>query len=160
MGQLGCRSPVTPESDAILFILNGIRRESFHERRVGGKTWEGQLCAQSLNVPAHRYYIKFRETWPILHGMPNLYFCQPHAKNQGMLRAVLSTEECDRVIGSKSVIYVGEQFPAPVNDAADSQDFAVLRVAPGETSRRWRSGYYRSNSDLADLNEALRKLER
>ena len=22
--------------------------------------------------------------------MPNIYFCQPHAKNQGMLRAVLS----------------------------------------------------------------------
>lgn len=93
-------------------------------------------------------------------GMPNLYFCQPHAKNQGMLRAVLSVEECDRVITPKSVTYVGEQFPAPINDAPDSQDFAVLRVAPGETSRRWRLGYYRSNSDLADLNEALRKLER
>ena len=92
--------------------------------------------------------------------MPNLYFCQPHAKNQGMLRAVLSLEECDRVIAPKSAIYVGEQFPAPVNDAPDSRDFAVLKVAPGETNRSWRPGYYRSNLDLADLNEALRKLER
>jgi len=92
--------------------------------------------------------------------MPNLYFCQPHARNQGMLRAVLSMEECDRVIAPKSVTYIGEQFPAPVNDASDSLDFAVLKVAPNETSRSWRPGYYRSNSNLADLNEALRKLER
>lgn len=92
--------------------------------------------------------------------MPNLYFCQPHAKNQGMLRAVLSIEECDRVIAPKSVTYVGDQFPAPVNDATDSPDFAVLRVAPSEKNRSWRPGYYRSDSDLGDLNEALRKLER
>jgi hypothetical protein len=77
-----------------------------------------------------------------------------------MLRAVLSVEECDRVIAPKSVTYIGDQFPAPVNAAADSRDFAVLRVAPSETSRSWRPGYYRSDLDLAALNEALRKLER
>jgi hypothetical protein len=92
--------------------------------------------------------------------MPNLYFCQPHAKNQGMLRAVLSMEECDRIIAPKSVTYVGEHFPSPVNNASDSRDFAVLRVAPSETNRSWRPGYYRSDLDLADVNEALRKLER
>jgi hypothetical protein len=92
--------------------------------------------------------------------MPNLYFCQPHARNQGMLRAVLSLEECDRVLAPKSITYVGDQFPAPANDSSGSRDFAVLSVAPSETNPSWRPGYYRSDLDLAVLNEALRKLER
>ncbi len=43
--------------------------------------------------------------------MPNLYFCQPHAQNQGMLRAVISLADCKRLIGSGAAKYVGEQFP-------------------------------------------------
>ncbi len=57
--------------------------------------------------------------------MPNLYFCQPHARNQGMLRAVLSIHECERVI-----------TPA------------------------WRAGYYRLDSDLTKINEAILALPR
>lgn len=92
--------------------------------------------------------------------MPNLYFCQPHAKNQGMLRAVLSIEECEHVLAPKSVTYLGPHFPHLGDDPSASQDFAVLSVAPTETNPSWPSGFYRSNLDLADLNEKLRKLER
>ena len=92
--------------------------------------------------------------------MPNLYFCQPHAKNQGMLRAVLSIEECSRVIAPLSVTYVGSQFPKPTDHPADTDDFAVLSVADSETTTDWRSGFYRSDSGLDKINQALLKLNR
>jgi hypothetical protein len=92
--------------------------------------------------------------------MPNLYFCQPHAKNQGMLRAVLSVHECERVVSQYPVTYVGDQFPStPISHSASS-DYAVLRFAPAETNAQWRPGYYRLDSDLAELNEVLRELSR
>ena len=77
-----------------------------------------------------------------------------------MLRAVLSLDECDRVLAPKSVTYVGEQFPAPADGPSGSRDFAILSVAANETNPSWRPGYYRSDLDLMELNEALRKLER
>ena len=89
--------------------------------------------------------------------MPSLYFCQPHARNQGMLRAVLSPRDCDRVTSRATVTYVGEQFPAPAA-SVDSRDFAVLRVGSEETTPQWRSGFYRLDSDLMELNQALRDL--
>jgi hypothetical protein len=62
--------------------------------------------------------------------MPNLYFCQPHAKNQGMLRAVLSVKECDRVVSQHPATYVGDSFPALSNGQCTANDFAVLSVRP------------------------------
>ena len=86
--------------------------------------------------------------------MPNLYFCQPHAKNQGMLRAVLSLNECERVVSNHSVTFFGDSFPSLSDSQAGAGDFAVLkfaaedaavvvaanplRVAPSPT--RWISG--------------------
>jgi hypothetical protein len=92
--------------------------------------------------------------------MPNLYFCQPHAKNQGMLRAVLSLNECERVLSQHPATYVGEQFPALANGQGSNNDFAVISFRPDETTAAWRPGYYRLDSDLTQLNEALLELSR
>jgi hypothetical protein len=93
-------------------------------------------------------------------SMPNLYFCQPHAKNQGMLRAVLSINECESVVSEHSVTYVGEKFPPVVNGKWSAEDFAVISFRPDETTPEWRSGYYRLDSDLSKINEALLQLSR
>jgi hypothetical protein len=92
--------------------------------------------------------------------MPNLYFCQPHAKNQGMLRAVLSVKECDRVVSQHPATYIGEQFPELDNGQNKANDFAVISFRADETTSTWRSGYYRLDSDLTKLNEALLELLR
>jgi hypothetical protein len=92
--------------------------------------------------------------------MPNLYFCQPHAKNQGMLRAVLSLNECERVVSNHSVTFFGESFPSLSDSQAGTGDFAVLKFAAEETAGEWRPGFYRLDSDLGQLNDALRDLQR
>lgn len=74
-----------------------------------------------------------------------------------MLRAVLSVEECDRVASGSAITYVGEQFPSPAEEA-ESRDFAVLSFAANETTEQWRPGYYRLDSDLMEINNALRDL--
>jgi hypothetical protein len=83
--------------------------------------------------------------------MPTLYFCQPHAKNQGMLRAVVSQHPAT---------YVGDQFPKLGNEQGGANDFAVLNVTGDETPAGWRPGYYRLDSDLTKLNESLLALSR
>ena len=92
--------------------------------------------------------------------MPNLYFCQPHAKNQGMLRAVLSVKECEAVVSKRPMTFFGENFPNLSDESVGANDFAVLRFAAEETNGKWRAGFYRLDSDLAELNAALRTLER
>jgi len=92
--------------------------------------------------------------------MPNLYFCQPHAKNQGMLRAVLSVNECDRVVSKHPVTFFGDRFPSLSEGLTDGGDFAVLKFAAEETFGDWRPGFYRLDSDLVALNDALRDLQR
>jgi hypothetical protein len=92
--------------------------------------------------------------------MPNLYFCQPHANNQGMLRAVLSVNECEAFVRQYPAIYVGEDFPRLGSGAHAGKDFAVIRFHPEETTATWRPGYYRVDSDLNKLNESLLALSR
>lgn len=92
--------------------------------------------------------------------MPTLYFCQPHAKNQGMLRAVLSVDECERVVREHAATYVGNEFPKLGNEQGTTSDFAVLNFPADETPQGWRSGYYRLDSDLTKLNESLLALSR
>src|SRR5437016_14393626 len=87
--------------------------------------------------------------------MPTLYFCQPHAKNQGMLRAVLSIHECERVVSQHPATYVGDQFPKLGSEQGAAKDFAVLNLPTGEAPAGWRPGYYRLDSDLTKLNESL-----
>jgi hypothetical protein len=92
--------------------------------------------------------------------MPNLYFCQPHTKNQGMLRAVLSVNECEQVVSKHTATYLGENFPRLGNNPEGIDDFAVICFHPDETTLVWRSGYYRVDSDLNQLNESLLALSR
>ena len=77
-----------------------------------------------------------------------------------MLRAVLSVRECERVVGQQRATYVGEQFPKLVNGTEQANDFAILSFRPDETTPKWRPGYYRLDSDLSKLNEALMALSR
>src|SRR5215471_14411518 len=109
--------------------------------------FEGRLPESTIHV--------FNRNDDDLWGMPNLYFCQPHAKNQGMLRAVLSLNECEAVMRRYRAIYLGEHFPQLSNDPEASDDFAVICFHPEETTAAWRPGYYRVDSDLTELNESL-----
>jgi hypothetical protein len=92
--------------------------------------------------------------------MPNLYFCQPHAKNQGMLRAVLSVHECEQVVSKHTATFFGEEFPSLDDGGSGAGDFAVLRFGAEETDQKWRPGYYRLDSDLAEINNVLKDLQR
>ena len=77
-----------------------------------------------------------------------------------MLRAVLSVNECDRVVREHPATYVGEQFPALANGNNATNDFAVISFRAEETTSSWRSGYYRLDSDLTKLNESILALSR
>lgn len=77
-----------------------------------------------------------------------------------MLRAVLSVDECERVISQHPATYVGDQFPAPANAQDTKSDFAVICFRPGETKFPRRPGYYRLDSDLNKLNQMLLDLSR
>lgn len=92
--------------------------------------------------------------------MPNLYFCQPHAQNQGMLRAVISFAECQALVRPDSATYVGDEFPQVIDRNGHKGDFAVLGISADEANGEWRRGYYRVEVDLAELNEQLLKLAR
>lgn len=92
--------------------------------------------------------------------MPSLYFCQPRAKNQGMLRAVLSINECEQVVSKDKATYVGENFPRLGNNPDVNEDFAVICFRPEEKTSAWRPGYYRVDSDLNKLNDSLLALSR
>ena len=55
--------------------------------------------------------------------MPSLYFCQPHAQNQGMLRAIVSIDDCQYLVAKDKMTYVGEQFPKVYEGSSQSADF-------------------------------------
>jgi hypothetical protein len=103
---------------------------------------------------------KFRLILPMITTMPNLYFCQPHAQNQGMLRAVLTLDDCKYLVAPNSAVYVGEEFPAMADKRTQSADFAVLRVTAEEAEGDWRSGFYRFDADLMEINAVLLRLAR
>ena len=77
-----------------------------------------------------------------------------------MLRAVLSVNECERVVSKHPVTFFGESFPSLTEGPAGESDFAVLRFAAEETVGNWRPGFYRLDSNLVELNDALRDLQR
>ena len=77
-----------------------------------------------------------------------------------MLRAVLSINECERVVSQHPATYVGDKFPKLSNEKGAANDFAVLNVTSSETPAGLRPGYYRLDSDLTQLNESLLALFR
>jgi hypothetical protein len=92
--------------------------------------------------------------------MPNLYFCQPHAQNQGMLRAVISMADCTRLVAPASAVYVGDAFPQVYVENGQTNDFAVLGINADEATAEWQRGYYRIEADLTELNAQLLTLSR
>lgn len=92
--------------------------------------------------------------------MANLYFCQPHTKNQGMLRAVLTREDCRRLAPPTAVTYLGEEFPNLANTPLEARDFAILKLGAEEADAHWRSGFYRVDADLMEINAVLLRLAR
>jgi hypothetical protein len=92
--------------------------------------------------------------------MANLYFCQPHTKNQGMLRAVLTREDCSHLAKPSAVTYLGEEFPDLTNSPQEARDFAVIKFAAEEADTKWRCGFYRVDADLMEINAVLLRLAR
>jgi hypothetical protein len=92
--------------------------------------------------------------------MASLYFCQPHTQNQGMLRAVLNREDCQHLAKPGAITYLGEEFPKLANGDQQDRDFAVLKVEADEADAKWRSGFYRVDADLMELNSVLLTLAR
>ncbi len=92
--------------------------------------------------------------------MASLYFCQPHTKSQGMLRAVLNREDCQHLAAPGAITYLGEEFPSLANCERQERDFAVLKVDAEEADTKWPSGFYRVDADLMDLNTVLLTLAR
>lgn len=77
-----------------------------------------------------------------------------------MLRAVLSREDCQHLAAPGAITYVGEEFPSLVNSERQERDFAVLKVEAEEANTKWRSGFYRVDADLMELNSVLLTLAR
>ena len=92
--------------------------------------------------------------------MASLYFCQPHTQNQGMLRAVLNREDCQHLAKPGAITYLVEEFPKLANGHQQGRDFAVLKVEAEEADAKWRSGFYRVDADLMELNSVLLTLAR
>ena len=92
--------------------------------------------------------------------MASLYFCQPHTQNQGMLRAVLNREDCQHLAAPGAITFLGEEFPNLATCARQERDFAILRVDAEEADAKWRSGFYRVDVDLMQLNSVLLTLAR
>jgi hypothetical protein len=92
--------------------------------------------------------------------MPNLYFCQPHSRNQGMLRAVISREDCKYLADPKTATYLGEEFPDVAHAPENAKDYAVLKFSPEEADKQWRPGFYRVEADLMEVNAILLRLAR
>src|SRR5215467_4741901 len=70
--------------------------------------------------------------------MASLYFCQPHAQNQGMLRAVLKRDDCKHLADPSKLTYLGEEFPNLSKVGRDARDFALLRVTADEANAQWK----------------------
>lgn len=90
--------------------------------------------------------------------MPNLYFCQPGHKNTGMLRAVLTSEECDRIFSPAEGTFLGDRFPEILCGDGIGKDFSVVAIAMGEVSNEWHPGFYRFDADLEELNKRVLRL--
>jgi hypothetical protein len=64
------------------------------------------------------------------------------------------------VVSKHPVTFFGDSFPSLSGSQTGAGDFAVLRFAAEETVGNWRPGFYRLDSDLVELNDALRDLQR
>lgn len=92
--------------------------------------------------------------------MPNLYFCEPENHSHRTLRAVLSWEECDRLVDRASAVHLGDDFPLGSVHGTNESTIAILYVCPEEANEKWLAGVYRIDADVTELNQALGTLKR
>ena len=94
-------------------------------------------------------------------NMPNLYFCDAGNHIRGLLRAVLSWEDCTRVLRDSLTTHLGEE-DFPVGPAQFKKPAAApfLHVLPEEASEQWRAGFYLVHASFAEIDERLRNLTR
>jgi hypothetical protein len=77
-----------------------------------------------------------------------------------MLRAILTREDCQHLAAPSAITYLGDEFPNFAKDHRTERDFAVLKVDVEEADTKWRSGFYRVDADLMELNSVLLTLAR
>jgi hypothetical protein len=77
-----------------------------------------------------------------------------------MLRAVLNRDDCQHLAAPGRITYVGNEFPSMAPGTPNERDFAVLKVDAEEADPKWRSGFYRVDADLMELNTVLLTLAR
>jgi hypothetical protein len=83
--------------------------------------------------------------------MPNIHYGNGLGNSDlGILRAVLSWEECTNLLKLFSVQYAGLQFPTMTQQ---DQGSAVLNMLKGEPDDTWRVGFYSFDADLPQLEE-------
>ena len=87
--------------------------------------------------------------------MPNLYFCESEDQSRGMLRAVLSWEDCNRVVNYGSAIHLGDEFPSGSINGSCRSTVAILYVRPEEANEEWGAGFYRIDADVTEIDKAL-----
>lgn len=75
-----------------------------------------------------------------------------------MLRAVLPWDECNRVLDLDSATYVGTQFPSGSIGPSRAPEVAILCVLPEESNEDRCAGYYRLDTSVMKINEALQTL--
>src|ERR1700731_4458451 len=119
------------------FSFPSARTGPYQAWSASQSAWPRGNCQVRFRTPVP---LRFWLILPMITGMPNLYFCQPHAQNQGMLRAVLTLDDCKYLVAPNSAVYVGDKFPAIANKRDSAADFAVLRVSAEEADGNWRSG--------------------
>ena len=72
-----------------------------------------------------------------------------------MLRAVLSWEDCNRVVNYGSAMHLGDEFPSGTINGSGRSTVAILYVRPEEASEKWGAGFYRIDTDVMEIDEAL-----
>jgi len=77
-----------------------------------------------------------------------------------MLRAVLTRDDCQHLAAPSAITYLGDEFPNFAKEHRTERDFAVLKVDAEEADTKWRSGFYRVDADLMELNSVLLSLAR
>jgi hypothetical protein len=87
--------------------------------------------------------------------MPNLYFWEPEKQNHGILQAVLPWEDCERGVNRKSATRIGDEFPTESPNGTSQAVVVILYVRPEEANEKWFPGFYRIDSDVAEIREAL-----
>jgi hypothetical protein len=88
--------------------------------------------------------------------MPNVYFWEPEIQNHGILHAVLSWDECDRVLDCATATHLGADFSSGSINLCGSATVAILYVRPEEANDVWTAGFYRIDADPMVIRERIR----